>query len=371
MKIARLTACMCLLLLCGCMAPAKSQDLRSALDAQLQENAKDHGIPAQAVLVMHNGKTLYSNQTGWVDVDAKRAVGPGDVYAVYSVSKLFVSTLIYQLADQGRLDLEAPASRYVPDLPVAWRDLHVDQLLNHSSGLPDYYDAANPGAAFPRTREDAFRALADKPFQFTPGTETRYTQTNYLILQALLERLHGAPYREIVRERITKPLGLKDTYLGLGQAPNDRLVTPYRGEDGRLVRDQMIPWPDYGTAHAELFATPRDLGSFLTAVARGKFAQPDTLVRLWHPYRLRNGETGPFASGWDYGESDGYREVGHDGGVKVRVRILFRNDDLNDHYVIVYLTNGTRDNVWTRTLVESVQRIILRKSQAGGASGTQ
>ncbi len=67
--------------------------------------------------------------------------------------------------------------------------------------------------------------------------------------------------------------------------------------------------------------------------------------------------------GWDYGESGPYTEVGLDGGVKVRVRLLFRNGDLSDHYVIVYLTNGTRDNVWTRTLVESVQRIGLRDQE--------
>jgi D-alanyl-D-alanine carboxypeptidase len=361
MHFARIAAGLCLLFVTACAAPAETRDLRAALDAQLAQNAEAHGIPAQAVLVLRNGDTLYRGQTGFADVETQRAVRADDVYAVYSVSKLFVSTLILELVDQGRVALDAPASRYV-ELPAAWHEVRIDQLLSHASGLPDFFTGEE--TTFPATRSDVFRVLGGQPMQFRPGTETRYTQTNYLVLQAVLEATYGAPYREIVRTRITEPLGMRNTYLGLSSAPGERLVTAYRGENGALVRDRMIPWRDYSIAHAELFTTPEDLGVFLTAVAQGRFARPRTLSRLWRPLRLSNGQTSSFAAGWDYGDADGYREVGHDGGVKVRVRLLWRGDDLSDHYVIVYLTNGTRDEVWTRRLVESVQRIVLEDAEA-------
>lgn len=356
--IPRFAAGLCLFL-AACTGSA-APDLRARLDAQLEANASLHGIPAQSVLVMRNGEVLYRNQTGLADVETQRAVRPDDVYAVYSVSKLFVSTLILELVDQGRLDLEAPASRYVAGLPPAWREVRIDQLLNHASGLPDYFQGADGPLEFPPTRDDAFRTLGEKPLDFPPGRQSRYNQTNYLVLQAVLENLHRIPYRQIVHRRIIEPLGLRDVYLGLANAPAERRVSAYRGEEGRLVADPLIPWPDYSIAHAELFTTADDLGAFLTAVAQGRFARPQTLARLWRPYRLPNGGVGDFASGWDYGESGGYREVGHDGGVKVRVRLLFRDDDLSDHYVIVYLTNGTRDGVWTRRLVESIQALVFQ-----------
>lgn len=356
--ILRLAAGLCLFL-AACTGSA-APDLRARLDAQLDVNAALHGIPAQSVLVMRNGEVLYRNQTGLADVETQRAVRPDDVYAVYSVSKLFVSTLILELVDQGRVDLEAPASRYVAGLPPAWREVRIDQLLNHASGLPDYFQGADGPLEFPPTRDDVFRILGKKPLDFPPGTQSRYNQTNYLVLQAVLESLHRIPYRQIVHRRIIEPLGLRDVYLGLANAPAERRVSTYRGEEGRLVADPLIPWPDYSIAHAELFTTADDLGVFLTAVAQGRFARPQTLARLWRPYRLPNGGVGDFASGWDYGESGGYREVGHDGGVKVRVRLLFRGDDLSDHYVIVYLTNGTRDGVWTRRLIESIQALVLQ-----------
>ncbi|MBX9616128.1 MAG: beta-lactamase family protein [Caulobacteraceae bacterium] len=347
------------LLLAACTG-SPAPDLRAQIDARLQANASLHGIPAQSVLVMRNGEVLYRSQTGLAHLATQRAVRPDDLYGAYSVSKLFVSTLILELVDQGRVDLEAPASRYVADLPPAWRDVRIDQLLSHASGLPDYVPGADGPMDFPSTRDDVFRTLGARPLDFPPGTQSRYNQTNYLVLQAVLESRYGLPYRQIVQSRIIGPLGLRDVYLGLANAPAGRRVTAYHGQDGRLVADSPLPWPDYAIAHAELFTTADDLGVFLTAVARGRFARPQTLARLWRPYRLANGGTADFASGWDYGESGGYREVGHDGGVKVRVRLLFRDDAISDHYVIVYLTNGSRDNAWTRTLIDSIQPIVLR-----------
>lgn len=357
--IKRTSTALCLGALASCSGTGQPSPLRDRIDSQIEANAELHGIPAQAVLVMRNGEVLYRNQTGLADLESGRAVGPDDVYPVYSVSKLFASILVFQLVDHGRLDLQQPASSYIPDLPSAWQEIRVDQFLNHTSGIPDFIDRANPSAPLPPTRGEVFRMLANRPLLARPGTQTSYNQTNYLVLQAILEQIYDAPYREIVRRRIIEPLGLRDTFMGLANAPLERLVSAYHGEDGRLVRDLPIAWRDYSIVHTELYTTPDDLGTFLSAVAHGDLVRQETLARLWQPHRLENGDVGWFASGWDYGESGQWREVGHDGGIKVRVRLIFRNGDPGSNAVIVYLTNGTRDNVWTRTLVESVQRIIL------------
>jgi hypothetical protein len=103
-----------------------------------------------------------------------------------------------------------------------------------------------------------------------------------------------------------------------------------------------------------------DIGKFLSAVAEGRLVTKAGLLRFWQPYRFEDGNNGYFASGWDYGRSGRWHEAGHDGGTKVRVRILF-GQDLDDYYVIVYLTSGNNDNVWSRTLVDSVQQLILPK----------
>lgn len=349
----------------GAEAAAKpaAAEMRSLLDAQLEVNARQYGIPAQSVLVMHKGKVIYRKQTGLADVESNRSVRADDIYAFYSVSKLFVSTLIFELVDDGRLDLTAPVGRYVANLPTTWQGVRIEQLLNHVSGLPDFFEGPVVPTSFPPTRDEMFRSLAERPFYFEPGTQSRYTQTNYVLLQAVIESIYGLSYREIVQTRIVGPLQLRDVYLGYARAPKERLVTAYVGRDGKLVRDQTILWQDYSIAHGELFTTADDFGRFLSAVARGKFARQEALVKFWRPYRLANGDGAGFASGWDYGANDDMVDVGHDGAVKVRVRLLFRDGNLDDSYVIIYLTNGSRDNVWSRTLVESLEKIILPNGQ--------
>jgi D-alanyl-D-alanine carboxypeptidase len=339
--------------------------LQAALDRQLAVNAERHGIPGQAVLIVRNGEVLYRGSHGLADRETGQPVRPEDIFPVFSVSKLFASILIMQLVERGEVALDEPAHRYLPDLPERWRAIRVDEFLNHVSGVPEYFEADPFPKAIPPTQDVAFRAIADKPLQFATGTTTRYTQTNFLVLGRILEARYGMPYRQVVDERIIKPLGLQHTYLGKSHVPQGKMVSSYRGENGKLIADPVIDWPEYGNVHAGLSSTVDDLGAFLKAVWDGRLVKRETLLRLWKPYRHRDGGTGWFASGWDYETSGRYKQVGHDGGNKVRARLIF-DEALGEATVIIYLTNGSATNVWTRTLTDSVSA-ILKRYEARGA----
>lgn len=341
-------------------AVSPGPESKSLLDGVLKENAAQHGIPAQAVVILHKGAPLYRGFSGKARVDGGAVVTENTVFPVLSVSKLFASTLLLQLVEQGKVDLAAPAARYVENLPSAWRAITVGQFLSHVSGVPEYFDAADPSKPFPPSLQATFERLADQPLLDLPGTRTRYTQTNYLVIGAILEAVTGARYADLVRDRIIAPLALRNTWLGLEHAPRERVVAEYHGDNGRLVPDLPIRWPAYSGAHTGIHTTADDMAVFLAAVADGRFASRDALLRFWKPYPLANGDNGNFASGWGYDDTGEWREAGHDGGAKLRVRIVFR-DQLDDHFVIVYLTNGSRDNVWSRTLVESVQRMTVSR----------
>lgn len=346
-----------LLLWLASLSGAASADWRAAADAQLRDNASAHGIPAQVVFVQRPGEPVYRFSSGTLSLEDREPVTAQSVFNIFSVSKLFASTLVLQLAEQGRIDLAAPASRYVAGLPPAWSGIRVEQFLSHVSGVPEYFDGQDLSKPFPRDLNAVFTALRERPLDAAPGERTRYTQTNYLVLEAMLEAVTGTPYRRLVRERLLQPLGLRDTWLDAAEVPAARRVTIYKAEAGRAVPEPPVAWPDYAIAHAGVHATADDLGRFLSALAQGRLLSRDALLRHWQPYRFASGKTGFFASGWDYGESAGWHEVGHDGGTKVRVRILFA-DSLERPTVIVYLTNGNRDEVWSRTLVDSIQGLL-------------
>ena len=329
---------------------ALAAPLDRALEQKMEANAQRYVIASQAVLVARNGEVVFRNVAG-----ARR----DELFPVYSVSKLLASVLVMQLVEAGQLDLDKPASAYLAALPLRWQQIPLRLILNHSSGLPEYFDPGNLAApSFPPTLQAVFAALADKPLVFEPGTATRYTQTNFLLLEALLEAHYGKPYTQLASERIINKLGLKNTYLGLASANRRAMVRSYIGKNGKLQGDPAVQWPEYANVHAELFTTVDDLAAFLNAVARGELVGKETLRKLWQPQKLANGQDGWFASGWEYGRSGGYQFVGHDGGTKVRVRLLWPERDGGDSYTIVYLTNGSAQNVWSRTLVESLMAAI-------------
>jgi CubicO group peptidase (beta-lactamase class C family) len=359
--IFRLIARLLLIIVTGCSVGANPQTLQATVDQQLSANAQRYGIVGQAVLILHNGEPIYRGSQGLADRDTQQPVRADDIFPVFSLSKLLASVLVMQLVELGQLDLDAPASRYLPDLPARWRGIKVSEFLNHVSGVPDYFDASQSGLALPATRAAAFQALADQPLLFATGTETRYTQTNFLVLEALLESLYDMPYRQIVTNKIVAPLGLSHTYLGKAHVDARTVVHSYIGKDHQLMEETAIEWPEYSIVHAELYTTIDDLGSFLNALCAGRLLKQDTLQRLWTPFRYRNGGTGWFAAGWEYGRSGDFQHVGHDGGTKVRVRLLFQDSLANNTYAFIYLTNGSAENVWSRTLIESLTPAVFSK----------
>lgn len=349
-----------LLFLCTACTQTSTIDDRAAIDAQLLANAQKHGIPGQAVLVLHNSDILYRNAIGTTATEDGLLVTPKTVFPVYSITKLFAITLAMQLQEEGKIDISAPASHYVDNLPLSWRSIRIEQFLNHASGIPEYFDSNDFSRPFPASLDAVFAKLHKVPLASAPGERTSYTNTNNLVIAAVLEAVTQTPYRVLLRQRIIEPLDLHETWLSLADVPEERLVKSYQSKEGKIVPDLSITWPEYSIAHVGAYMTLDDLGKFMSAVAHGRLVSKAELLRLWQPYQLANGATGFFATGWDYGEWGRWHEVGHDGGTKVRARILF-DENLDEHYVVVYLTNGNKDGVWSHTLVRSVQTIILPK----------
>ncbi|WP_300759703.1 serine hydrolase domain-containing protein [Janthinobacterium sp.] len=336
-----------------------AEPLAQAVSQQMHLNAQRYGIAGQAVFIAHDGKVLFRGADGDANLATRKHIMVDTLFPVYSLSKLFASTLVMQLAEQGRVELDKPASLYVHGLPVAWHHITVRQFLNHTSGVPEYFGAAQtrddgPRAAFPASLQAALDGLAGQPLQFAAGTDTRYTQTNYLVLTALLEAHYGKPYERIADERILQKLGLKHTYLGAAALPKAGVATSYMGQDGALQQSKEVTWPAYAHAHSDLYISLDDLASFLQALANGELVGKAALQQFWQAPVLANGRRGGFATGWETGEMGPYHEVGHDGGTKVRARIAYRGGLDRDRYTVIYLTNGSARNVWSRSLVNSV-----------------
>ena len=334
------------------------ETITAQLTAQMSQNAQQHGLVAQSLVVNHNAERLFEHVDGTFDFETDKAIKQDSVFPIFSLSKLFASTLVMMLVEQGQLDVTDPISKYLPNLPEHWSGIRLTDCLNHASGLPEYYQITDGQLVAPGTQHQALTQLATRPLAFEPGTETRYNQTNYLVVKAILEEITGLPYRTLVTQRVLQPLKLSRTYLGVGQLPEQDKITAYLANSGEDYTVNRVAFPDYAISHADAYSTAADFSRFLSALASGQLVSAETLRKHWQPYVLANGEASYFAGGWEYETTGNWIAVGHDGGALVRARLLF-NASFDEYYLILYLTSGNTTGVWSRSLVESVQYYVL------------
>ncbi|MGW4769653.1 serine hydrolase domain-containing protein [Nocardia sp. NPDC004278] len=233
---------------------------------------------------------------------AGETVTPRSHFRIGSVTKTFVATVVLQLVDEQILALDAPIDRVLPDLVSGGESITVGQLLNHTSGLYDYMKG--PGMSTNRWRGEArFRHYAPAellaaafahPSYFPPGTDFRYSNTNYIVLGALVEKVTGMPYADAVRQRILDPLGLHDTSFPGDDPTISAPAVAARGSSGPgATVDVTEQNPSLDWAAGEMISTTRDLSTFFGALMSGRLLSATMLERME--------QTVPMGLGFHYG----------------------------------------------------------------------
>jgi D-alanyl-D-alanine carboxypeptidase len=255
-------------------------ELQRALDAVVRS-----GAPGAIVLV-RDDRHAVRLASGFGDLATRRPLRPGDRVRVGSVTKTFVATVVLQLAAEGRLGLDDPIERWLPGLIPGGAVITIRQLLNHTSGLPDYADDAFVRGLFddPRRiwapRELISRATTHPPL-FAPGASFAYSSTGYIVLGLIVEAATGRPLADEVRRRIVVPVHLRATSLDAGPRIAGRHAhgyTRYHGAHNALdISDigQSFAW-----AAGALVSTADDLASFYRALLGGRLLPPRLLAAM-------------------------------------------------------------------------------------------
>ncbi|SDJ87269.1 D-alanyl-D-alanine carboxypeptidase [Lentzea albidocapillata subsp. violacea] len=253
-------------------APARQGAVQEIID-QLTKSGGALGIQARI-----NGRDTV--RSGIAELGSRKPVPHNGTFRIGSVTKPFVSTVVLQLAGEGKLGLDAPVSRHLPGL-VDHR-ITVRQLLQHTSGLHNYTDSMplDP-AGFPSIRfrtwtpQELLAFSTSKPLDFEPGTRWSYSNTNYVVAGLLVEKITGRPFQQEVEQRILKPLRLKDTVLpgNSVEVPGPHAHGYFPDASGKPVDVTRLN-PSWGWAAGEMISTTRDLDTFLTALLAGKLLKP-------------------------------------------------------------------------------------------------
>lgn len=271
--------------------PAAATSLPPPNDTALR--AAISGLPDRettGALVRITGSAgAWAGVSGVSDVRTGASVRADGRFRVGSITKVFTGVMVLQLAQERRIDLNAPVQRYLPGvLPADYPPVPVATLLDHTSGLPS---VDIPGLYDPKWilehRFDRWspRQVLDTavrhPIDFQPGTAQKYTNTSYVVAGMIVEQVTGRPYARNLRDRITGPLGLCDTYFPENdpKLPN-AAARGYLEVDGELVdvteMNQSIP----GAAGA-IVSTAEDLDGFITGLFRGRLLGREMMTRLF------------------------------------------------------------------------------------------
>ncbi|MEZ4365509.1 MAG: serine hydrolase domain-containing protein [Kofleriaceae bacterium] len=287
----------------------------AALDAALTPYLESYGqVRGEAaalsgyVLVRKGDRTLYGRGFGRSDRARGELPGPDTSFRIGSTSKQFTAAAILVLVQDGVLELEAPVSRYLPEYPAVGADITLLQLLSHTGGLPEYLQAFAPeDFARPHTTAELLATFWELPLDFAPGTAWSYSNSGYLVLGAIIERVTGTPYAEVMRTRVFTPAGLTDTTVGDAEAALDRAIG-YRPVDGALVPalpiDMSVPF-----AAGAVRSTANDLARWHHVL------QTDVLLSAASRQRLTTEVRDGYALGWFVGTTKGHATVDHGGNI--------------------------------------------------------
>ncbi len=265
-----------------------SQQLQSALDQTLADQLLPAGV---TVALLSPTQGTWLGASGFANLATHSAMLPTDRVQVASLTKVFVATVVLQLVEEGKLRLSDRLDRW---LPAAWldvlphsRQITIQQLLNHTSGIHDYTDADTPfgrdlqhNSFRPWRPQDLIAALRGLPPYFAPGAagQWRYSNTNYLLLGQIVEAASGQTLAQAIRRRILTPLALKDTFLGGAEAIPGGWARGYwaAGRPGDPQDLSNIDFSAYGAAGA-LVSNAADLARFAEALFGGELLRPDSL----------------------------------------------------------------------------------------------
>ncbi len=321
--------------LCCLAIVGQSQELNVAkldsLFASLSSNQQAMG----SIAISKNGKLLYAKAIGYSEKDAVPPVMSSvkTKYRIGSITKTFTTVLIFQLIEEGKLSLNTPLSKYFPTVPNATK-ITISQLLNHRSGI---FNITNDPAYLtwmtqPKTKDEMVEIISKTTPAFEPDTKVEYSNSNFILLGFIVEKLRKKPYAQVLQDKIIRKIGLTDTYYGKAASSKDNESFSYQWEGEGWKKE---PETDMSIPHGAgaIVSTPSDLVRFMNALFNTQLVSSSSLLKM---KTMVDG----FGMGLFQIPFGNKRAFGHNGGIDgfTSNAALFPEDSL----AFAYCSNGQR-----------------------------
>ncbi|HVW69512.1 MAG TPA: serine hydrolase domain-containing protein, partial [Steroidobacteraceae bacterium] len=298
----------------ACVTVAQAATHTAQIDATVEEWLRSTGVPSVSIAVVENGAIAYVHAYGKAQLSPPIPATPASRYAIASNSKEFTAAALLILAEQGKLSLDDPVSKWFPDLGPA-SHVSVRQLLTHTSGIRDYWpqDFVPPEMLRPTSVTALLNEWARRPLDFAPGTDWQYSNTGYVLAGAIAEKAAGQPLVAFLQEHVFAPLKMNhvtedDTKpLPAGDAVG---YTRYGlGPPHRAPKEA----PGWLYAAGELAMTAGDLALWDVSLIDRSLLSAKSYEAALTPVTLADGTRRDYGLGLDIQSVAGRNRIGHTG----------------------------------------------------------
>jgi D-alanyl-D-alanine carboxypeptidase len=340
----------------------------TGIDAAAAEVLKATGVPSASVAVVQGGKIAYVKAYGKARLEPVMLAEPGMKYSIGSVSKQFTAAVILLLVQDGKVKLDDPVGKYLPELTRA-KDVTVRQVLSMTSGYQDFWpeDYVMTSMMQPATPQHILDVWGKKPLDFEPGTKWQYSNTNYVIAGRIAEIVEGKPLIEQLQERIFKPLKMN------GVLNSDASRLPPNDPTGyyQHALGPLRPAPQEGAgwmfAAGELAMPASDLALWNISLMNRTLLAPASYDEMFTEAKLKDGSGTHYGLGVQVGERDGHHIVSHSGEVSgfVSQNTVFPDDKA----AVTVLTNEDASSA-AAALARKIAPLVLGQSAGTNAAGS-
>jgi CubicO group peptidase (beta-lactamase class C family) len=314
----------------------------AAIDRYLQSEMRRQHIPGLSLAVVKNGKPWYVKSYGVATLEHDVPATPQTVYQIGSIGKQFTAVAVMLLADEHKLDLDDPLAKYLPEIPPGWSKVTLRLMLNHQSGIPQFTTPRRQllDVGHDYTDLELIQLASGQPLDFEPGTDVSYSDTGYVLLGFVINRVAGMFYGDFLQQRIFGPLGMRQTRI-----ISDTDIVPHRasgyerGANGALYNQTYVSPALNRTADGSLYSTVLDLSKWDRALYGDAVLPQAELERMWRIDPHLNGQRPlyHFGYGWESNRLRDRRLVEYDGNWQGFQAVMSRYVDKK--LTIILLTN--------------------------------
>jgi CubicO group peptidase (beta-lactamase class C family) len=281
------------------------------IDNYIRQAIQVNQIPGMAVGIVKNNKITFQKYYGTETLENNKKVDANSMFRVYSTTKLMTNVGLFQLIEQGKIALDDKISKYLDNLPEAWQNVQIKNILSHSSGIPDWIRFSD--ISVDDTNAAVIARLSKEKMDFETGSDYRYNQTNYLLIAMIIEKITGEKFEDyIVKNQFSDAQNqVVFSSNSIEDIPNRIVKYIYNKDTDKYDKSTFVEGRRAHPANGLAITLPAFL-QWGIHLSKNDFLKPETTKMMWKPFDFKNKDI-LFGNGWDITEVNGTKFYGFSG----------------------------------------------------------